>query len=594
MKKAKAKFLAGWVLIAFALSLVIPLGASFSTLQVDFLSPADKAFLSENKTLVKGLVCARGGAVKVDFLVNGTLFQSTEVVPSQGRGEFSFPWDTGDLAPGRYGLTLVAKGNTGEQASARITVKVAGQGGIIEPPRIESPAEGSVVSGKVQVRIRTDEKEKSNVVLLVDGRLAWITNLPPYCFEWDASRLAEGRHILQAQVYRPDGQVVSSEKVSVQVAGFILSGVARSSDRHGGPEGLAAEGSAKVTSGVPEPQKEAPLTSKATSIAKASTAPPGGELLLPSGVQSPRQSEQAVSIVSLQANVSGADSPGLPKAKTEISARARAWEMSLTLGPGNQAPERPSRQETRGPGEPETSSARTQYSLLPDSGGQGRIELSRPSPKQEGPAISVLPAEEPVSRKPNSSAGSAPEPLLEEAGISPQKQQETQPQGTFCYTVQKGDSLWSIARHYGSSVAAIAEANGLEEAARIRAGQRLIVPTGPALYLEGKALAASPGAFFSNGRLMVPLRAIVEACGGNVHWEAKTRQITVIAAGAKIVLRVGEAQALVNGQLAMMTAATRLHAGRAFISMESLCKIASLPVRYEPLGNRVEVARLPG
>ena len=46
------------------------------------------------------------------------------------------------------------------------------------------------------------------------------------------------------------------------------------------------------------------------------------------------------------------------------------------------------------------------------------------------------------------------------------------------YTVQRGDTLYSIARRYGTTVTAIAQANGILNPAYIRVGQVLLIPTG--------------------------------------------------------------------------------------------------------------------
>jgi murein DD-endopeptidase MepM/ murein hydrolase activator NlpD len=53
--------------------------------------------------------------------------------------------------------------------------------------------------------------------------------------------------------------------------------------------------------------------------------------------------------------------------------------------------------------------------------------------------------------------------------------------------VKPGETLYRIARQHGSSVSAIAKANGIRDATRISAGQRLLVPVG-----TQAALAASP------------------------------------------------------------------------------------------------------
>jgi LysM repeat protein len=53
----------------------------------------------------------------------------------------------------------------------------------------------------------------------------------------------------------------------------------------------------------------------------------------------------------------------------------------------------------------------------------------------------------------------------------------TQPSGgtTVTYTVQRGDTLYSIARRYGTTVEAIAAANGITNPSRIRTGQTLTI-----------------------------------------------------------------------------------------------------------------------
>ena len=49
--------------------------------------------------------------------------------------------------------------------------------------------------------------------------------------------------------------------------------------------------------------------------------------------------------------------------------------------------------------------------------------------------------------------------------------------GKLVHVVKRGENLTQIARRYGSSVKAIAAANGIRNANRIYAGQRLVIPT---------------------------------------------------------------------------------------------------------------------
>jgi len=48
---------------------------------------------------------------------------------------------------------------------------------------------------------------------------------------------------------------------------------------------------------------------------------------------------------------------------------------------------------------------------------------------------------------------------------------------TTNYTVQSGDTLYSLARRHGTTVAAIVQANNLPDPNNIRIGQELIIPT---------------------------------------------------------------------------------------------------------------------
>ena len=50
-------------------------------------------------------------------------------------------------------------------------------------------------------------------------------------------------------------------------------------------------------------------------------------------------------------------------------------------------------------------------------------------------------------------------------------------QSTGVHVVAWGETLFSIARRYGTSVGAIQSANGLADPTRIYAGQRLVIPT---------------------------------------------------------------------------------------------------------------------
>ena len=64
------------------------------------------------------------------------------------------------------------------------------------------------------------------------------------------------------------------------------------------------------------------------------------------------------------------------------------------------------------------------------------------------------------------------------------------PNNPVIHVVQRGETLTGIARKYGVTVAAIVEANDLADPNRIYAGQRLVIPVGPAADAQTMELAA--------------------------------------------------------------------------------------------------------
>ncbi|MCC7162841.1 MAG: LysM peptidoglycan-binding domain-containing protein [Anaerolineae bacterium] len=68
---------------------------------------------------------------------------------------------------------------------------------------------------------------------------------------------------------------------------------------------------------------------------------------------------------------------------------------------------------------------------------------------------------------------SEPEPATPPAPETPAK---PLPATSLTYTVQQGETLWGIAKKFGTTVDALVQANNISDRSKIRAGQRLIIP----------------------------------------------------------------------------------------------------------------------
>jgi LysM repeat protein len=106
------------------------------------------------------------------------------------------------------------------------------------------------------------------------------------------------------------------------------------------------------------------------------------------------------------------------------------------------------------------------------------IVLATPLPTQEPTAVPGVPTAVPSpTETPLSTAEPtvvlSPTPVQVEPTATPSPPAVT---GGCYYIVRRGDTLFSIARRFGTTIAAIAQANGISNPRYIRAGQRLIIP----------------------------------------------------------------------------------------------------------------------
>jgi LysM repeat protein len=114
------------------------------------------------------------------------------------------------------------------------------------------------------------------------------------------------------------------------------------------------------------------------------------------------------------------------------------------------------------------------------------------------------------------------------------------------HTVQRGETMWSIATRYGTTVEAIARANGLANPRFIYAGQRLTIPSGGG----GGASTAATGGTYTVSRGDT-LSSIASRHGTTVNALVQANGLhnpRYIYAGQRLVIRGGGASAPAGGQ----------------------------------------------
>lgn len=81
----------------------------------------------------------------------------------------------------------------------------------------------------------------------------------------------------------------------------------------------------------------------------------------------------------------------------------------------------------------------------------------------------------------------------------------------------------------------------------------------------------------------VPLRFLAEAAGATVEWDGETRTVTVVTAdGVTATLRIGDTEALVDGQPVPIGAEAVLVGDRTWVPQAFMERVLAMPVAWDP------------
>ena len=133
------------------------------------------------------------------------------------------------------------------------------------------------------------------------------------------------------------------------------------------------------------------------------------------------------------------------------------------------------------------------------------------------------------------------------------------------------DGSWSLLRPH-KFVSAYAD--GLTQNQLIlRIGRNtMITPNGETV------LGAAP--ILLNGQTLLPIRAVAEAIGGTVDWDGKERKITIGCDGHKVILRIGESAAFVDGRISILQTPPLIENGSTLIPLRFTMEALSCTVDW--------------
>lgn len=101
------------------------------------------------------------------------------------------------------------------------------------------------------------------------------------------------------------------------------------------------------------------------------------------------------------------------------------------------------------------------------------------------------------------------------------------------------------------------------------------------IVLDGEELSLDQSPVIQNDRTLVPFRAVLEALGANVEWDAENQQVTAEKDGIQIQLAIGSTSAIVNGTAYELDAPAVILNDRTLIPVRFVAEQLGLTVEWQ-------------
>ena len=166
-------------------------------------------------------VSYRGGSVEaVEVYLDGGLVAKRQLGVAQTHGVITFTLETMLLTEGNHDLLIKAFGPDGKSVEVPARIRIPGPD-LTAPVRIAYPQNGIEVSGTVPIRVKVDpdlQRQKPYVTFFINRELKVLRNFPPYEYNWDTTKYANGWHVLEAWTQSADmASPYKSRPVNVSV-----------------------------------------------------------------------------------------------------------------------------------------------------------------------------------------------------------------------------------------------------------------------------------------------------------------------------------------------------------------------------------------
>ncbi len=124
------------------------------------------------------------------------------------------------------------------------------------------------------------------------------------------------------------------------------------------------------------------------------------------------------------------------------------------------------------------------------------------------------------------------------------------------------------------------------------AGASTTTPPDITVKLNGQVVMQGVATVVENGRVLIPLRDILDGLGAKVDWLPDTREAIITGGSHTITLKVGDSTAVVDGKEIAMDAPARISDGRILVPLRFLSENIGAKVIWVDETNTIEVLDL--
>jgi photosystem II stability/assembly factor-like uncharacterized protein len=117
------------------------------------------------------------------------------------------------------------------------------------------------------------------------------------------------------------------------------------------------------------------------------------------------------------------------------------------------------------------------------------------------------------------------------------------------------------------------------------------------MYVDGKPTTLETAPIILNSRTLLPIRAVVEAAGGTIAWDASTQKVTIVRKGKTVELWIGRNVAKLNGKSVNIDSNAKvvpiIRSGRTLLPLRFVAEALALDVQWDATTQTITITYTP-